>query len=456
MNYWILPSNEDTFRLTDCLKENNLVDWKQHNNFEVGDVVFIYNSTPNHRITHEMSVERVNVPSSEYINDIIYWADAKECEEGLKKNRYVRLRLIATAPSTNKLDFETLKRKGLKSSLQSAIKVTDKDLLYYIRTAIQPDTKEKIARLCWNSNGWEHPSGPEGKSTNQNYESDNGYGHEEWLLDRSKIYSDGYHYAFLEPLRKTTFIGTKDIHLYTYTPEGKRQYIGCIHDAEYVTPEIAETVWQYYIDHGWIDSMVNDLANCGIKLNSHLSEKFNVRFKFGMFDDYSTKNIYFREDDPNLTNNRYVFLNKREPFLFEQSSSIIKKALSSPIIDNDPESIFDPNNLIPEGAKSRVTVNRYERNPIARQKCLEAKGYSCVVCGMNFEEVYGPMGKDFIHVHHVKPISEIGKKYEIDPVKDLVPVCPNCHAMLHHGTNGKVLTVEELAKIIKANSSPRK
>lgn len=63
MNYWILPSNEDTFRLTDCLKENNLVDWKQHNNFEVGDVVFIYNSTPNHRITHEMSVERVNVPS---------------------------------------------------------------------------------------------------------------------------------------------------------------------------------------------------------------------------------------------------------------------------------------------------------------------------------------------------------------------------------------------------------
>ena len=172
-----------------------------------------------------------------------------------------------------------------------------------------------------------------------------------------------------------------------------------------------------------------------------------------MFDDYSTKNIYFREDDPNLTNNRYVFLNKREPFLFEQSSSIIKKALSSPIIDNDPESIFDPNNLIPEGAKSRVTVNRYERNPIARQKCLEAKGYSCVVCGMNFEEVYGPMGKDFIHVHHVKPISEIGKKYEIDPVKDLVPVCPNCHAMLHHGTNGKVLTVKELKDIIKSNVS---
>ena len=115
--------------------------------------------------------------------------------------------------------------------------------------------------------------------------------------------------------------------------------------------------------------------------------------------------------------------------------------------------IFDPNNLIPEGAKSRVTVNRYERNPIARQKCLEAKGYSCVVCGMNFEEVYGPMGKDFIHVHHVKPISEIGKKYEIDPVKDLVPVCPNCHAMLHHGTNGKVLTVKELKDIIKSNVS---
>ncbi len=121
------------------------------------------------------------------------------------------------------------------------------------------------------------------------------------------------------------------------------------------------------------------------------------------------------------------------------------------VIDNNSDSISDPNNLIPEGAKSRVTVNRYERNPEARQLCIKAKGCTCAVCGMNFEEVYGPIGKDFIHVHHVIPISEIGQSYEVNPVTDLVPVCPNCHAMLHHGKDGKVLKVEELKEILKEN-----
>lgn len=68
MNYWILPSNEETFRLSDYLKVSNQVDWRQHNNFEVGDVIFIYNSRPYHRIMHKMSVIRVNVPSVEYLN----------------------------------------------------------------------------------------------------------------------------------------------------------------------------------------------------------------------------------------------------------------------------------------------------------------------------------------------------------------------------------------------------
>ncbi len=451
MNFWILPSNEETFRLTDYLKVTNVVDWRQHNNFEVGDIVFMYNSQPYHRITHKMSVERVNVPSSEYLNDRQYWKDIKECEAALKKNRYVRLRLIATAPENSKLEFETLKKKGLKSSLQSAVKLIDRGLLYYIRTTIQPETKDKIARLCWNSNGWTRPSGREGKATSDTYEAKHGYGHEEWLLDKSKINSDGYHYAFLEPLRRNSFEGKKDIHLYTVTPEGRRQYIGCIHDAEYVSPDKADEIWSYYYAKGWIQSMMKDLENCGIKLNKPLSEKFNVRFKFENFDDFSDKDYYFRDDDPNLLNHRYVFLNKREPFLFESTSQPLSEASTPSVIDNNPESISDPNNLIPEGAKSRVTVNRYERNQEARLQCIKAKGCTCTVCGMNFEEVYGPIGKDFIHVHHIVPISEIGQSYEVNPVTDLVPVCPNCHAMLHHGKDGKVLTVEELKEILKAN-----
>ena len=84
-----------------------------------------------------------------------------------------------------------------------------------------------------------------------------------------------------------------------------------------------------------------------------------------------------------------------------------------------------------EGSMKRVETNRYERNPLNRKLCLAAKGYSCCVCRMNFEDTYGDIGKGFIHVHHIIPVSMMGDGYVIDPIKDLVPVCPNCHAMLH-------------------------
>lgn len=102
-----------------------------------------------------------------------------------------------------------------------------------------------------------------------------------------------------------------------------------------------------------------------------------------------------------------------------------------------------------EGEKKQLTINQYERNPIARQRCIEANGCKCKVCGIDFEEKYGEIGHGFIHVHHVIPISTIGETYQVDPINDLVPVCPNCHAMLHRGFNDKILTIEELRTLIQ-------
>ena len=86
---------------------------------------------------------------------------------------------------------------------------------------------------------------------------------------------------------------------------------------------------------------------------------------------------------------------------------------------------------LPEGAVKRVEVNRYERSRLNRAACIAARGAACAVCNFDFEQVYGPLGAGFIHVHHVTPVSQLGPGYRIDPVRDLVPVCPNCHAMLH-------------------------
>jgi 5-methylcytosine-specific restriction protein A len=102
----------------------------------------------------------------------------------------------------------------------------------------------------------------------------------------------------------------------------------------------------------------------------------------------------------------------------------------------------------PEGAVSRVEVNRYERDPRARRACLQHWGCRCTVCGFSFEESYGPVGRDYIHVHHLVELSRLPAGYEVHPVDDLRPVCPNCHAMIHHGP-GPALTIDELRQRLR-------
>jgi len=112
-----------------------------------------------------------------------------------------------------------------------------------------------------------------------------------------------------------------------------------------------------------------------------------------------------------------------------------------------PEEVTVPDNLI-EGAIRQITVNSYERNPVARKKCIEHYGAVCIVCGFNFEKAYGPLGKDYIHVHHLNPLSEISEMYKVNPVNDLRPVCPNCHAMIHR--KNPPLTIEQVKDLLMA------
>ena len=84
-----------------------------------------------------------------------------------------------------------------------------------------------------------------------------------------------------------------------------------------------------------------------------------------------------------------------------------------------------------EGAVRQVLVNAYERNPVARERCIENYGTACYVCGTDFGIRYGDLAKGFIHVHHLRPLSDLAAEYEVNPIEDLRPVCPNCHAVIH-------------------------
>ena len=93
----------------------------------------------------------------------------------------------------------------------------------------------------------------------------------------------------------------------------------------------------------------------------------------------------------------------------------------------------------------KITVNKYETNRINRKCCLDHYGYNCKVCGINFEKHYGSIGKNFIHVHHITPVSQLGPDYVIDPIDDLVPVCPNCHSMMHK--KDPPFTIDEMKQV---------
>jgi 5-methylcytosine-specific restriction protein A len=123
---------------------------------------------------------------------------------------------------------------------------------------------------------------------------------------------------------------------------------------------------------------------------------------------------------------------------------------SKPILGLLPDEIDEPQEFY-EGAVKSIKVNAFERNQKARNTCIEHYGAKCEVCGMTFESRYGEVGKGFIHVHHLKPLGEIGAEYEVDPINDLRPVCPNCHAMLH--MRKPPYSIDEVKVMIKAQES---
>ena len=87
--------------------------------------------------------------------------------------------------------------------------------------------------------------------------------------------------------------------------------------------------------------------------------------------------------------------------------------------------------LAPEHIRRAITVNAYEHSSLAINLCVKTHGMACVVCGFDFAKVYGLDEYAIVQVHHTVPLEEIGPNYQLDPVEDLVPVCPNCHLALH-------------------------
>lgn len=100
----------------------------------------------------------------------------------------------------------------------------------------------------------------------------------------------------------------------------------------------------------------------------------------------------------------------------------------------------------PEGAVRRILVNAYERDPRARASCINHYGVACVVCGFSFERQYGPEFAGWIHVHHLRELSAVGRRHRVNPVRDMRPLCPNCHAVAH--SSRPAVPIERIKRLV--------
>ena len=112
---------------------------------------------------------------------------------------------------------------------------------------------------------------------------------------------------------------------------------------------------------------------------------------------------------------------------------------------------FEPR---PEGAEIQRLISTHERDPSLRAQCLKIHGHHCKICEINLGSIYGKLGEDFIHVHHLSPLSRGRQPRRTDPNNDLIPVCPNCHSMIHRG--GACRSPLEVQSAMKShNNAPR-
>ena len=126
-----------------------------------------------------------------------------------------------------------------------------------------------------------------------------------------------------------------------------------------------------------------------------------------------------------------------------------KSGKHSPVLSGKPKAAKELPLLkeMTEGSKTHAEYERRYRNPQLRKQCIAEYGWVCQVCGFDFSKAYGEeLGANFIEVHHLEPISGYEEEHPVDPIKDLVPLCSNCHSMIHHGKEGP-LSLKKMREI---------
>jgi hypothetical protein len=179
--------------------------------------------------------------------------------------------------------------------------------------------EEKLARICWNANNWQYPSGISGKIADRSsaaYETKTGYGPEEWLFDVSRLVN-GFHYAFIQAIgqhHKKYEGKCFNISFYTINSAKKeRWWLGKIDNVHVISSEESETVRLAYKKNGWLKEMYEQLESVSADVGAfkkHIEENFCC-IKFRQQDMHLLEDPrLFASDDPAVKSDYYNLKNK--------------------------------------------------------------------------------------------------------------------------------------------------
>jgi hypothetical protein len=233
-------------------------------------------------------------------------------------------RLIkASKASWMQIDAADLTNYSWKKLIKETINFIKAYESFYnqVMESVWPTVERRVSRLAWNANGWVLPSGRYGKSTSEDsHEAKYGYGHEEWLFDTSKII-DGYHYGFLEPIRKEQdTYANKTYNVWLYTINGvtkKRYWIGILKNVEVINGVLANNIKEIYTKKGWLQEMEEQIIASGANHSGFSDWKgidlFNIRYKIENLD---VNDPYYElsNNHPIYDQSRYVFMFYKDNF----------------------------------------------------------------------------------------------------------------------------------------------
>ena len=478
---WIIPCDLNYYDARVAVEKLHIIDLRQNNSFNINDIVYIYASAPYQKIMFKTRVVDVNVPYEQTIDDRDFGKIFEDEEESKRKRPYVRLQLIDTLDS-EALSLSHLMEYGLKKAPQGAVKcIGDKlQLGEYIcqcfggSSSISIDTSdqdiEQVINYLKEYHGKKYIQVE--KLTNEDLKNEmiefrkRGQNARKKLLDIANKVIDNPEFSEYEVSKRLDWINPAQN--------------GC--------------------DYFWIEFKKKEFRESpsSISLVVSVEEYYptfvalSVEAKDGKCteDDYQKHNRLISRDLPNNdayyvtttfkdTNHSITNLS-REEIMKKYHKGEIKKIklqmdINEPYTDlisrlragikvlepyyllavsdelGDGYEVLEDGEVYYEGSVTTVKVSKYERNQEARRKCIEIHGCQCKICGFDFEKTYGEAGKGLIHVHHIVPISSIKEEYQIDYEKDLIPVCPNCHAMIHR--KKEAYTIKEVEDMLMRKSN---